>query len=88
MHEATWEWGAMTTDVRFPRAADYEIRLLTHNVIYTWDGVIGNTSPDTTSPFHHDGQQFLEDLLVSGDSRVLHHGDRRRADGHALLPSR
>ncbi len=65
-HEGVWdgrddEGRPVTAD------ADYEIRVLTHNVIYTWDGVIGNTSPDATSPTHHDGPNFFNDLVVSGD---------------------
>src|SRR5689334_6326673 len=52
LHDANWD--GLDDDGQPARAdADYEIRLLTHNVIYTWDGVIGNTSPDMTSPVHH-----------------------------------
>jgi DNA-binding beta-propeller fold protein YncE len=65
-HEATWD--GRDDDARDVAAtASYEIRMLTHNVIYTWDGAIGNTSPDLTSPFHHDAPYFFKDLVVSGD---------------------
>jgi len=65
-HEAVWD--GRDDDGRAVSAdGEYEIRVLTHNVIYTWDGVIGNTSTDTTSPHHHDGPYFFNDLVVSGD---------------------
>ena len=65
-HDATWD-GRDDDGRAVPADADYEIRVLTHNVIYTWDGVIGNTSSDTTSPVHHDAPYFLAGLAVSGD---------------------
>ena len=65
-HDAVWD-GRDDDGRPVPGGAEYEIRMLSHNVIYTWDGVIGNTSPDQTSPHHHAGQYFLNDLVVSGD---------------------
>ena len=65
-HEGVWD-GRDDDGHPVPADGDYEIRVLTHNVIYTWDGVIGNTSPDLTSATHHAGQLFLNDLVVSGD---------------------
>ena len=66
LHEATWD--GRDDDGRAVREdAEYEIRVLTHNVIYTWDGVIGNTSPEPTSPVHHDAPYFFADLAVAGD---------------------
>lgn len=66
VHEASWD-GRDDEGRAVSQDAEYEIRVLTHNVIYTWDGVIGNTSPDPTSPVHHDAPHFLADLAVSGD---------------------
>jgi hypothetical protein len=66
VHDAAWD-GRNDDGQPVREDADYEIRLLTHNVIYTWDGVIGNTSPDPTSPVHHDAPHFFADLVVSGD---------------------
>ncbi|MEJ1964417.1 MAG: hypothetical protein WDO56_23885 [Gammaproteobacteria bacterium] len=65
-HEAVWD-GRDDDGHAVSADADSEIRVLTHNVIYTWDGVIGNTSPDPTSPTHHGSLRFLRDLVVSGD---------------------
>ncbi len=66
-HEASWDGRDDDGQPGFAADAEYEIRVLTHNVIYTWDGVIGNTSPDPTSPVHHDSPYFFNDLAVSGD---------------------
>lgn len=65
-HEAQWD-GRDDDGRELSASASYEIRMLTHNVIYTWDGAIGTTSPDLTSPFHHDAPYFFKDLAVSGD---------------------
>jgi hypothetical protein len=66
LHDAAWD--GRDDDGRPVREnVEYEIRVLTHNVIYTWDGVIGNNSPDATSPVHHDAPDFFNDLAVSGD---------------------
>src|SRR5689334_6098218 len=62
-HDATWD-GRDDDGQPVREDAEYEIRVLTHNVIYTWDGVIGNTSPDPTSPVHHDAPYFFEDIAV------------------------
>ncbi len=61
-------WDGRDDDGHLPSPDEqYEIRVLTHNVIYTWDGVIGNSSDDQTSPSRHDAPQFLNDLQVAGD---------------------
>jgi hypothetical protein len=65
-HDAVWD-GLDDDGHPVPGDADYEIRVLAQNVIYTWDGVIGNTSADATSPFHHDGPKFFAALVVSQD---------------------
>lgn len=65
-HEASWD-GRDDDGHPVPAAAEYEVRLLRHNTVYTWDGVIGNSSADFTSPVHHAGQYFFNDLVVSGD---------------------
>ena len=70
VHDAAWD-GRNDDGQPVREDADYEIRLLTHNVIYTWDGVIGNTSPDPTSPVHHDGPGFFADLDESGEAQAL-----------------
>ncbi len=64
--EAVWDGRDDDGHLALPDA-QYEIRVLTHNVIYTWDGVIGNSSDDQTSPLRHDGLWYLNDLTVSGD---------------------
>ena len=65
-HESSWD-GRDDDDRPVAPSAEYEIRLLRHNVIYTWDGVIGNTSPDPASPVHHQSQHVIQGLAVSGD---------------------
>ena len=65
-HDASWD-GCDDDGHPVSDDAEYEIRLLVHNVIYTWEGVIGSSSPDPGSPFHHDGQYFFADLAISGD---------------------
>lgn len=60
-------WDGRDDDGREARPdADYEVRVLLHNVTYRWDGVIGNSTPDPVSPFHHDGADFIKDLTIVG----------------------
>jgi hypothetical protein len=60
-------WDGLDDDGHAAREPRYEIRVLTHNVRYAWDGVIGNSSPEPTSPLHQEGPSFFADLVVSGD---------------------
>jgi outer membrane protein assembly factor BamB len=76
-HDASWD-GRDDDGRPVPDDVEYEIRMLTHNVIYTWDGVIGNTSPDPTSPVHHDAPDFFNDLVVSGDRAFFTTSDEGR----------
>lgn len=66
VHDASWD-GRDDDGRPVSAAAEYEVRVLKHNVVYRWDGVIGNSSSDFTSPVHHAGQYFFNDLVVSGD---------------------
>lgn len=77
LHDAAWD-GRDDDGRPVSGAAQYEIRVLTHNVVYTWDGVIGNTSPDPTSPVHHDAPDFFNDLAVSGDRAFYTTSDEGR----------
>jgi hypothetical protein len=45
--------------------ASYEIRVLTHNLVYTWQGVAGNSTPDSLAPWRHTAPQFLGDLQIA-----------------------
>ena len=66
LHDESWD-GRDDEGRPVAQEGEYEIRVLTHNVNYVWDGVIGNTSPDPTSPVHHDAAYFFGDMAVSGD---------------------
>jgi hypothetical protein len=66
VHEGLWDGRDEEGHALSPEE-EYEIRVLTHNVIYKWEGVIGNTSTELTSPVHHNAQYFLNDLVISGD---------------------
>jgi hypothetical protein len=47
-------WDGRDDDgARLPSFGHYHVRVLAHNVRYTWEGVIGNTSRDTTGAHIH-----------------------------------
>lgn len=45
-------------------ASDYEVRILYHNVSYTWDGVIGNTSDALTGSTVLRGAEPFNDMTI------------------------
>lgn len=64
-HEMLWDG---TDDAGQPVGSPrVEFRVLAHNVVYRWDGVIGNSTPSPIAPDHHDGQYFLSGLAIAGD---------------------
>lgn len=44
----------------------YKFKVLSHNVQYVWDGLIGNTSTSLIGPSHHAGQGFIQSLAIDG----------------------
>jgi hypothetical protein len=64
-HQASWD-GLDDDGIAAPTGAEYEIKVLAHNVDYRWDGVIGNTSENQTSPGQLDYPYFMQDFEVSG----------------------
>lgn len=47
-------------------AGSYSVKLLTHNMSATWDGVLGNTSQYMTGPTHIGGLGNISDVLCVG----------------------
>ncbi|HEY4198173.1 MAG TPA: PA14 domain-containing protein, partial [Mucilaginibacter sp.] len=46
----------------------YEVRVLSNNVRYTWEGVIGNTSDSMTGPSVHQGMSRICGMAITGNS--------------------
>jgi hypothetical protein len=63
-YTATWD---DRTDSGLPaRPGTYTIKVLAHNVNYVWEGVVGNTSDDTSGPAVHHNIHFATALCFTG----------------------
>ncbi len=48
-------WSGVMDDGTLAPPGNYQVKVLTNNVKYTWEGVIGNTSDDFTGNYYHKG---------------------------------
>ncbi len=62
----TWD-GKLDGGIESAPPGTYQIKLISHDVQYVWDGVIGNTSTSIVGPSHHAGQTFIHSLAVDAD---------------------
>jgi hypothetical protein len=63
-HEVTWD-GADDVGTLLPEGS-YEIRVLSSQVTYTWEGVVGNTSTAKSGPEKHHPFRPIKDLARVG----------------------
>jgi hypothetical protein len=63
----TIDWDGFDDDGRPAPSGLYVARLLTHNVRYVWEGVIGNTSKHLSGPDVHRAFQPINDMAFDGD---------------------
>lgn len=65
-HRGTWD--GLDDEARpWQGSGPVQVKLLAHHMTYRWEGVIGNTSRDPTSPMKLDYHYFMRDFEVSGD---------------------
>ncbi|WP_211166258.1 FlgD immunoglobulin-like domain containing protein [Mucilaginibacter robiniae] len=64
-HKATWDG---TDDEGRPMpAGNYQVKVLSNNVKYTWEGVIGNTSASFTGPTVHHAHERILGVAIVGN---------------------
>ncbi|MGO8701861.1 MAG: Ig-like domain repeat protein [Limisphaerales bacterium] len=59
-------WDGLDDNSNQVPAGVYEIKLLQHNTEYLWDGVVGNTSAESSGPTVHLGFWPMADMAISG----------------------
>jgi hypothetical protein len=64
----TEQWDGTDDDGRLLPNADYQVRVLSNNVAYEWEGVLGNTSTEKTGPTVHRQFQGIHGMVVVGSS--------------------
>lgn len=64
----TAAWDGLDDNGQPVAATSYEIRVLTHNVTYTWEGFIGNTSTAQTGTTVHRSYQPICGMAIAGTS--------------------
>lgn len=64
----TGVWDGTGDDGKLVPNANYNIRVLSNNVNYTWDGVIGNTSSAATGPTIHRGYLRMYSMAIAGNT--------------------
>lgn len=60
-------WNGTDDEGRLVASGDYDIKVLTNDVKYTWEGVIGNTSAQSTGPTVHRGLESIRSMAVVGN---------------------
>ena len=71
-HVATWD--NIDDEGRLVTEGDYHIKVVSNNVTYNWDGVVGNTSEEFTgSSVYHSGQ-LLNCMTVVGNYAYVANG--------------
>jgi len=65
-HSAIWD-GTNDEGNLLP-AAPYQVKVLSNNVKYTWEGVIGNTSGKLTGPTIFRGHNYIKGLAIAGNT--------------------
>ena len=65
-HAATWDGSTDGGAAAAPGA--YTVKVLSSNVRYTWEGVVGNTSDAFTGPTLHHAEDIIYGMAISGTS--------------------
>src|SRR3981189_1463212 len=71
-HTATWD-GTLDDGTLAP-PANYDIRILSNNVQYHWDGVIGNTSDAVSGPTVQRFFERMYGMAIAGNSAYFSTG--------------
>jgi Secretion system C-terminal sorting domain len=80
-HWATWN--GMDDDGAMAPTAGYDVKVLSNNVNYKWDGVIGNTSDAVTGPTVHRAFERLYGMTITGTSAYFSTGYNEGAPSQA-----
>lgn len=64
VHAAKWD--GVDDDGRLAPDGSYQVRVLSNNVKYKWEGVLGNTSDSSTGPGVHHGMDVINCIAFSG----------------------
>lgn len=65
-HDALWD--GTNDEGNLAPAARYQIRVLSNNVNYTWEGVIGNTSEKFTGPTLFRAHNPIQGIAIAGNT--------------------
>jgi hypothetical protein len=65
-HQAIWD--GTNDDGNLLPAARYQVRVLTNNVKYTWEGVIGNTSEKSAGPTIFRAHDYMRGIAIAGNT--------------------
>lgn len=62
------KWDGTNDDSATVPAGNYNVKVLTNNVNYRWEGVIGNTSASFTGPDIHKGYLRMYSMCIAGNT--------------------
>src|SRR5437660_12779646 len=62
----TGSWDGTDDDGRIAPDGSYQVRVLSNNVQYAWEGVVGNTSDALSGPTVHHALEFIYGMAISG----------------------
>jgi hypothetical protein len=65
LHKASWD--SFDDEGNFVGFGDYFIKVLSNNIQYNWDGVIGNTSKNLTGPTVHREFSLINGITINGN---------------------
>lgn len=82
-HTAVWD-GTDDEGILAPNGS-YQIHVLSNNVTYTWEGVIGNTSSASSGPTVHKGYDIIRGMAFSGGTAYLGKGYSEGSPAHAKM---
>ncbi len=65
VHDSSWD--AINDEGKFVGPGNYTIKVLSNNVTYTWEGVIGNTSTSKSGNQVHASYSAMNGITISGN---------------------
>ena len=71
--QVTLDWDGLDDGGKaVARAGRYRVRLLAHNVRYLWEGIIGNTSRETTGPHIYRGLNTINSMAIDAKGHAFY----------------
>jgi hypothetical protein len=58
-------WDGTLDDGSVARSGSYTVRTISHDCVYAWDGVVGNSSPDHSSLFYWNPSTIINGIAFS-----------------------